>query len=258
MAQSEAVTQSRQLEGLSGVITGGASGIGEGLVHAFIAAGARVAVLDQSEGVVAAGEALGGDSFGIQADVSDEASVDRAFAQAHERFGRLDFLVNNAGVRQIKPFVELELADWQRVVDIDLTGTFLCCRAAIRLMLGKGELAIVNIGSNSGTAALTKRAAYISSKAGVAGLTRAITMELAGEGIRCNTIAPGLIETPLSAHYFEDPEMRRIVLEGMPVKRWGQVDEIAGPAIFLCSPAAQFVHGEIIHVDGGWIAGKGY
>jgi NAD(P)-dependent dehydrogenase (short-subunit alcohol dehydrogenase family) len=252
------MTQNQLLEGLSGVITGGASGIGASLVQAFSTAGARLAVLDLSEEVVASTEALGGGSFGIQADVSDEAAVDRAFAQAHERFGTIDFLVNNAGVRQIKPFVELELAEWQRVIDIDLTGTFLCCRAAIRLMLGKGELAIVNIGSNSGTAALKNRAAYISSKAGVAGLTRAITMELAGDGIRCNTIAPGMIETPLSAHYFEDAEMRRIILEGMPVNRWGQPEEIAGPAIFLCSPAAQFIHGETIHVDGGWIAGKGY
>lgn len=248
----------QQLEGLSGIITGAASGIGAGLAQAFSETGARLAMVDRLPDVAASAQQLGGDVFGLTADVSDEASVQAAFAEAHERLGRIDFLVNSAGVRQIKPFVELTLEEWKRTIDIDLTGTFLCCREAIRLMLGQGGGRIVNIGSNAGTLALRDRAAYVSSKAGVSGLTRAIAMELAADGIRCNAIAPGVIETPLSAPYFEDPAMAKLILDNMPAGRWGQVDEVAGPAIFLCSSASDFVHGVTLHVDGGWTAGKGY
>ncbi len=245
------------LDGLAGVITGASSGIGRGLAEAFTAAGADVALFDMTGAQETAAE-IGGASIGISGDVTDEAGVATAFAQAEEHFGRFDFLINNAGIRHTAPFAEHSVDVWRRTIDVNLTGTFICSQAAVRLMVPRGGGRIVNLASIAGRLALTERSAYNASKAGVMGLTRAITAELASSGIRCNAIAPGVIETPLSAHYFEDERMRTILTTNTPQGTWGQVADIAGPAIFLCSDAAQFVHGETLFVDGGWNAAKGY
>lgn len=248
------------VEGLAGVITGGASGIGAGLVEAFVAAGARVAIVDVA-GVDDAAAAAGGGAIGLTADVTDEAAVAAAFARAADELGSFDFLVNNAGIRHQVPFVDCPVDLWRRTIDVNLTGSFICAQAAVRLMLadeGRGG-SIVNLASIAGRLALRERAAYDASKGGVISLTQAIAAELAGSGIRCNAIAPGLIETPLSARYFRDGEpMREIITTNTPSGRWGQPADIAGPALFLCGEAASFIHGETLFVDGGWNAAKGY
>ncbi len=248
---------SRLLEGRVGVITGAASGIGRGLAEAFVAAGARVAIFDRTGAEEAAGE-IGGGTLGLPGDVTDEQRVAEAFETVATAFGGFDFLVNNAGVRVQVPFTEQTLESWRQTIDVNLTGTFVCSQAAVRLMLPRGGGKIVNLASTAGALALTERAAYNASKGGVMALTRTVAAELASRGIQCNAIAPGIVETPLSARYFTDPRMTEIITSNTPLGRWGQVDEIAGPAIFLCSEASSYVHGATLFVDGGWNAAKGY
>jgi NAD(P)-dependent dehydrogenase (short-subunit alcohol dehydrogenase family) len=245
------------LAGQAGVITGGASGIGRELARAFADAGADVAIYDRDGAAEAAAE-IGGNAIGLAGDVTDEVRVAEAFGAVAERFGRFDFVVNNAGIRDRAPFAEHSLESWRTTIDVNLTGTFVCARAAVRLMLPRGGGSIVNLASIAGQLALTERVAYNASKAGVMALTRTVAAELASEGIRCNAIAPGVIETPLSAPYFRDERMRTILETNTPAGSWGQVADVAGPAIFLCSDAARFVHGETLFVDGGWNAAKGY
>jgi NAD(P)-dependent dehydrogenase (short-subunit alcohol dehydrogenase family) len=245
------------LEGRVGVVTGGAQGIGRGIVEAFRDAGARVAIVDV-DGAVEAAAAVGGGAIGLTADVTDEHAVAEVFGAAAEALGGFDFLVNNAGIRAMAPFAEHPVDVWRRTIDVNLTGSFICAQAAVRLMLVRRGGSIVNLASIAGRLALKNRVAYDASKGGVFSLTQAIAAELGAEGIRCNAIAPGIIETPLSAPYFKDDTMVGAILSNTPAGRWGQVPEIAGPAVFLCSDAASFVNGETLFVDGGWNAAKGY
>jgi NAD(P)-dependent dehydrogenase (short-subunit alcohol dehydrogenase family) len=245
------------LAGRAGVVTGGASGIGRAIVDAFVAEGARVAILDP-QGAAEAASDVGSEAIGLEGDVTDEGRVAQAFAEAAEAFGRFDFLINNAGIRHQSPIAEHDVGVWRRTIDVNLTGTFICTQAAVRLMLERGGGAIVNLASMAGILALTNRSAYNASKAGIMALTRSTAAELAGSGIRCNAIAPGVIETPLSAPYFRDDTMRTILETNTPQGRWGQVGEIAGPTVFLCSDAAAHVHGATLCIDGGWTAAKGY
>jgi gluconate 5-dehydrogenase len=245
------------VEGLAGIVTGGARGIGRGIVEAFVEAGAEVAIFDRDGADEAAAE-LGDAALALTGDVTDEDGVGRAFGEAAERFGRLDFVINNAGIRHQSPLAEHDVDVWRRTIDVNLTGTFICSQAAIRLMLERGGGAIVNLASIAGQLALRDRAAYNASKGGVMALTRSVTAEYAARGIRCNAIAPGLVETPLSAPYFRDERMRSIITTNTPVGRWAQTGEIASAALFLCGPGASFVQGETLFVDGGWNAAKGY
>jgi gluconate 5-dehydrogenase len=245
------------LDGQAGVVTGGASGIGRAIAEAFTAAGARVAIYDL-EGASEAAAEIGGGALALAGDVTDADRVAEAFAQAAQEFGRFDFLINNAGIRHQSPIVDHPLDVWRRTIDVNLTGTFICTRAAAREMVPRGGGSIVNLASMAGMLALRNRSAYNASKAAIIALTKSTTAELAGAGIRCNAIAPGVIETPLSAPYFRDETMRSIITTNTPQGRWGQVAEIAGPAIFLCSAEAEFVHGATLSVDGGWVAAKGY
>lgn len=245
------------LAGKAGVVTGGTQGLGRAIAEALTAAGATVAVLDVSGAAAAAAE-IGAGAIGLTADVTDAEAVGAAFADVADRLGGFDFLINNAGVRAMAPFVEHPLQVWRRTIDVNLTGSFICAQAAARLMLARDGGSIVNLASIAGRLALKNRVAYDASKGGVISLTQAIAAELSGSGVRCNAIAPGIIETPLSADYFRDDAMTSIILANTPAGRWGQPSEIAGPAVFLCSDAASFVTGETLFVDGGWNAAKGY
>jgi len=248
---------SEGLAGKAGVVTGGAQGIGRGIAEVFAAAGARVGIYDVNGAEDAAAQ-IGGETIGLAGDVTDGPRVEAAFAEVAETFGRFDFVVNNAGVRHIASIVEHSLDAWRRTIDINLTGTFIGTQVAAKLMLARGGGRIINLASIAGALPLKNRAAYDATKAGVIALTKATAAELASQGITCNAIAPGVIETPLSADYFKDEQMVAKVTANTPLGRWGQVDEIANAALFLCGDASEFIQGHTLFVDGGWMATKGY
>ncbi len=242
------------------IVTGAGAGIGAAVAAAFADEGASVAVVDMdADAARGIADRLGTErALAVQADVT---SLDETRAMAEsvvERFGRIDVLVNNAGVRFIEPFAEMSVATWQRTIDVNLTGTFLASQAVIGTMLGQGRGKIVNIASTTGVLALTKRSAYAASKAGVIGLSKALAYELSGQGIWVNAVAPGPTETPLNAPYFEDDDMRALLQREIPLGRWGQPDEVAAAVLFLASDDSDYVCGAVLAVDGGWLSGKGY
>ena len=246
------------LEGRAGIVTGAGQGIGRALARGLAGAGASMALLDRNAETVAeaAGE-IGGASAHV-ADITNAEAVEAVFAEVVDRHGRLDFLVNNAGVRLIGPLMDTDVEGWRRTLDVNLTGTFNCIRAAVPHMRANGEGRIVNVASVAGILAFSNRASYNVSKAGVIALTKSVAVELAADGITCNAIAPGVIETPLTRPYFSDPELASKIEANTPLGRWGQPEELVGPVVFLCGPGAQFVQGETLVVDGGWVSGKGY
>jgi NAD(P)-dependent dehydrogenase (short-subunit alcohol dehydrogenase family) len=244
------------LDGRAGVVTGAAQGIGRALAAGLGEAGARVALIDLKDDVRDAAAEL--DAFAQVADITDAEAVTAAVDAVAEEFGRLDFLVNNAGVRLIEPIMEMSVDGWRRTLDVNLTGAFNCIRAAVPHMLRAGRGRIVNVASVAGILAFKNRAPYNVSKAGIIALTKSVAQELAEQGIACNAVAPGVIETPLTREYFTDPELAPKIKASTPLGRWGQPDDLVGPVVFLCSDAAEFVHGETLAVDGGWVSGKGY
>jgi len=246
---------SGQLEGRAGIITGAAGGIGRSLAGAFADEGARVAILDvDGDGAAAAAAELGGLGFGV--DITDAAAVEAAVAEIERSFGELHFLVNNAGIRHQASFLEHGLDEWRRTLDVNLTGGFICSQAVIRRMKAGGR--VVNIASIAGVLGLKNRIAYSTTKAGVIGMTRAMAFELGERGICVNAIGPGVIETSLTASYFEDEAFAGLIRDNVPLGRWGQPSDLSGAAVFLCGPGAEYVNGQLLCVDGGWVAGKGY
>ena len=241
-----------QLDGKVVLVTGAGQGLGEAIATACAAAGARVGVNDlDPTTATAAAERLGEAGLALPGDVS-QADGPAGMVQALlDRWGRLDGLVCNAGILDTHPFLELEPAIWERVLRIDLTGVYHCCRAAIPVMLAQGGGRIVNISSVAGKrgGGLVGTAAYASAKAGVLGLTRALAREFGTCGIGVNAIAPGPAETAMTE--WLDEERRQRVLAGIPLGRLGRPPEVAAAAVFLLSDAASYIHGETLTVDGG-------
>jgi NAD(P)-dependent dehydrogenase (short-subunit alcohol dehydrogenase family) len=250
---------SDRMAGKSGIVTGGASGIGREIAAAFAAEGARVSIFDaDGDAARTAATEIGAGAIAATVEVTDEAAVAAAVEAVLGAYGTIDFLINNAGIRHVAPITTESVDAWRRTIDVNVTGTFICSQAVIPTMVAAGGGHIVNLASMAGELALGERAAYNTSKAAVVGLTKSIAIEVGAAGVHCNAVAPGVIETPLSAPYFEDESMVRVLRENSPMDRWGQVDEIAGPVLFLCSAESSFVNGATIFVDGGWTAGKGY
>jgi NAD(P)-dependent dehydrogenase (short-subunit alcohol dehydrogenase family) len=248
-----------RMSGKSGIVTGGARGIGRELAAAFAAAGARVAIWDtDADAARQAATEVGAGAIADTVDVTDEGGVGAAVETVLGAFGQIDFLINNAGIRHVAPIAEEPVEAWRRTIDVNVNGTFICSKAVIPAMVAAGGGHIVNLASMAGELALRERAAYNTSKAAIVGLTKSIAVEVGDAGVYCNAVAPGVIETPLSAPYFEDESMVKVLRENSPMGRWGQVDEISGPVLFLCSEESSFVNGVTLFVDGGWTAGKGY
>jgi NAD(P)-dependent dehydrogenase (short-subunit alcohol dehydrogenase family) len=254
------------LAGKAALVTGGASGIGRAICRRFAEAGAAVLIADVTttvrEGGVPTHEMLAVEGHRVaflQTDVSDEAQVDRAVAEAVSRFGALDILVNDAAIGIDKPLLDTSLEEWNRVFAVNLTGVFLTCRAAVRQMLTQPEDAggvrgrIVNISSQHGMVCAPGDIAYGTSKSGVVYITRQIAADYAKQGIVCNAVAPGKILTGKTGRAV-DPKMLDYSRRRTPMPRLGTPDDVAKAAPFLASDAASYMAGVNLMVDGGWMA----
>ena len=233
------------------IVTGAAQGIGYAIARRLTAEGARVAIIDiDTEAAARAAADIGGRTLAIPADVSREQDVDRAFAQVVEATGRLDILVNNAGiVGTDTPVCDLQVDDWDHVLGTNLTGTFLCSRAAVRHMIPNRSGVIVSMASISGKEGNANMAPYSVSKAGVICFTKSLAKEMLEHGIRVNCVAPALIDSPLLAGM--DPERVEFLTSRIPMGRLGQPDEVAATVLFLASDESTFTTGACFDVSGG-------
>ena len=238
------------------LVTGAARGIGLSVAKKFLAEGWCVALLDIEGKLLRGARTALADpahTLALQCDVSDAAAVVSAIAAVSIRFGRLDALVNNAGVAVFAPLLQTSDDDWNRVLAVNLTGPFLCTKAAVPLMREHGGGAIVNITSISAVRASTLRTAYGTSKAGLAHLTKQFAVELAALGIRVNGVAPGPVETAM-AKAVHTPEILADYHDAIPLNRYGREEELAEAVFFLCSERSSYITGQILGVDGGFDA----
>jgi NAD(P)-dependent dehydrogenase (short-subunit alcohol dehydrogenase family) len=238
------------------VVTGGARGIGLAIARWFLAEGHRVALLDIDGETLAQTERELNDAERVLAlccDVAIPTQVRSAIDQVAARLGRIDALVNNAGVAVFKPMLETSFEEWARVLAVNLDGPFICTHTCVPLMLKTGGGSVVNIASISGLRASTLRVAYGTSKAALMHLTRQQAVELGLLGIRVNAIAPGPVDTAM-AKAVHTPEIRAAYHDAIPLNRYGTPEEIASAVGFLCSPAASYINGQILAVDGGFDA----
>ena len=248
------MTASGSLAGQTTLVTGGGRGIGRAIAIALAEAGAEV-VVNYSRSATAADEVVqtitsaGGKAYSLQADVSVEADVDTMIKLVLERSGRLDVLVNNAGITRDGLMMRMKTDDWRSVIDLNLSGVFLCSRAVIRPMLKQKSGRIINITSVVGLMGNAGQANYAAAKAGVIGLTRSTARELASRGITVNAVAPGFIATDMTKDL--DAEA---ILKSIPLGRFGTQDQVAGAVRFLAAdPAAAYITGQVLQVDGGMV-----
>lgn len=239
------------------LVTGAGSGLGWATARRFALSGDRVVLndIDRAKAEARAAE-LGGGHLARAGDVADEATVTGMVRDVVERCGRLDVLVNNAGTADtLTPTLEQSHADFRRLLDIHLSGTFLVSREAARVMIPAGSGAIVNLASVAGILSLPRRNAYSAAKSGIIGMTRAMASEWAGEGIRVNAVAPGYIETPLVAELRRSGRIDAATVERrIPMGRFGEPEDIADAIHFLASRAARYITGAVLPVDGGYCA----
>lgn len=247
------------LSGRTALITGSSRGIGFALAQGLAEAGAKVIVNSRQAAVVEEAvkklQAQGLDAVGAAFDVADEASVEAAFAGFDQQGLAIDILINNAGIQHRQPMVELALADWQRVMDTNLTAAFLVGRATARRMIARGQGGkIINIGSLTSEAARATVAPYAVAKGGIKLLSKAMAAEWAQFNIQANSIGPGYILTDMNEALVNNPSFDAWVKSSNPAQRWGRPEELVGTAIYLASAASNYVNGQIIYVDGGWLS----
>lgn len=247
------------LTGRVAAVTGGGSGIGLASAQALAKAGARVAILDRNpvaaEVLATLGDAA--DHFAVVADVADEASLEAAFQAVTERTRQLDILVNSAGTAIRRPAVELTVADWDVVVNVNMTGTFLASRIAARHMIAAGTKgSIVNVSSIMGFSGggLYPNISYQTTKGAIVNMTRALAVEWAPNGIRVNAVAPTYVRTPFIAGLMADPELIARIEAMTPLRRLADPEEVASAILFLAGPGASMVTGHTLPVDGGFLA----
>jgi NAD(P)-dependent dehydrogenase (short-subunit alcohol dehydrogenase family) len=240
------------LDGRRILVTGASRGIGRALALGLAASGARIAIAARDMAALAETAGLAGVTMPmVPMDMLDVASVQRAVEAAAAQLGGLDVLVNNAGVEQVSPAVDVSEALWDRIVDTNLKGPFFAAQAAARVMAGRGG-AIVNNCSLASTRGIATAVPYTSSKHGLLGLTRALATEWAALGIRVNAIGPGYFRTAMTEVFYESPDWQRSMLPRIPAGRFGELDDLVGAVAFLSSDAAAYVTGQILYVDGGF------
>lgn len=247
------------LKGKVAWITGGSKGLGLQMANALAGAGADIVINSRHEAeAVEAAQGVaarhGRRGLGVNADVTRPEEIAALVERAERELGGIDILINNAGVNVRLPTTELPLSEWQRVVDINLTGPFICSKAVIPGMVRKGWGRILHISSILGLVGLGGRPPYTATKGGLILLTKTQALELAGTGVTVNAICPGPFATEMNRALLDDPEKYKAFVAKIPLGRWGELHELDGAVIFLCSRASSFVTGAALPVDGGWTA----
>ncbi|MBA2670457.1 MAG: SDR family oxidoreductase [Gemmatimonadetes bacterium] len=241
------------LTGEAGLVTGAAGGIGAAIAEALAGAGARVMLVDRREEVHETARRIGAEA--LATNLAADGACEEAVEFAARSLGRISLLVNAAGVQARGPLIELEDADWERLNAVNLGAAFRLCRASARLMISDGVAgSILNVASISASVGVPGIVGYGATKAGLVQLTRGLAVELAPHGIRANAIAPGYIRTAMTEDLLSDEDRREQVLARIPLGRIAEPEEIAPTAVFLLSRAASYVTGEVVHVDGGYVA----
>jgi NAD(P)-dependent dehydrogenase (short-subunit alcohol dehydrogenase family) len=246
---------SGKLGGRTALITGASKGLGKAMAIALAEEGARVGLVSRDRTLLDAIAAeIGANAVVFQTDVTSEDQVRKLETDVKNAFGRVDILINNAGINCRKNITDFTLEEWRSVMDTNVTAAFLMCRSFIPLMRGTGYGRIINMSSIMSWVSLPQRAAYSASKSALLGMTRAVALELAAEGITCNGISPGPFATEMNKPLLENPEANAQFLANIPLGRWGKVEEIGKLAVYLCSEEAGFITGTDILIDGGWTA----
>ena len=241
------------LEGRTAIVTGANTGIGQAIAIALAAMGARIAAVGRSEmdeTVDLVGEAC----LPVKADLSTTADHDHIISRTLEWTGNVDILVNNAGIIRRNDAIDFTEADWDDVLDTNLKSAFFLSQAAAKIMLPRGSGKIVNIASLLSFQGGIRIASYTAAKSGLAGLTRLLANEWAGRGVNVNAIAPGYVVTNNTKALRDDPDRSKAILDRIPAGKWAEPGDIAGAAVYLASPASDYVHGIVLPVDGGWLA----
>jgi len=248
----------KELNGKLALITGASKGLGRAMAVALGGVGAKVALVsrdrDKLESVAQEVRAAGGEAFVFVGDVGNEADVARVEQEIAAGPGRIDILINNAGINIRKNITEFTLEEWERVQRTNLTSVFLMCRSFVPHMKGKGYGRILNMTSIMSHVSLGGRAAYSSSKTALLGLTRALALELAEDAITVNGISPGPFGTEMNTPIMNDAAANQMFISKIPLGRWGKVEEIGALAVYLCSDGAGFITGTDVLIDGGWCA----
>jgi NAD(P)-dependent dehydrogenase (short-subunit alcohol dehydrogenase family) len=244
------------IRGKVAVVTGASRGIGRAIAEGFAGAGATVVLTGREESTLAGvGKEIaraGGRASHLVLDVASAGAIDKAFATVAERHGRIDLLVNNAGMEEVRPSLEVDEALWDRILDTNLKGAFFAAQAAARRMSDGGS--ILNLCSLTSEVGVPTAVPYGASKSGLLGMTRALAAEWAPRGIRVNGIGPGYFRTALTEVFYQDQAWQRAMLDKIPLRRFGRLEDLIGAAVFLCSDAAAYVTGQVLYVDGGYLA----
>lgn len=248
------------LKGKTAIVIGGSKGLGRGMAEGLAASGADVVICSRKQAdldiaAVEISQATEGNAVGIAADVSTQSGVTKLVDAVAEKFGHIDILINSAGLNIRKPALEFTEEDWDAVQNVQIKSVFFTCQAVARHMIEKGiQGKIINIASLSSVLGLKNMISYCSAKGAIVQMTKALATEWADYGINVNAIGPGYYETEMTKPLFSVPEKRAELFSRIPVKRFGQPQDLAGAAVFLASPASDYVTGQVIYVDGGWLA----